>query len=119
MPCHICPRLPRVLRFRLASLIVLALMALAAPPQAEAAKRVALVIGNDAYENVPKLLKARNDAKAMADALTRIGFDVVSAEDVGRRAMSRALVEFEQKIEAGDTALLFFAGHGLDRKSVV
>ncbi|MGE0611107.1 MAG: caspase domain-containing protein [Hyphomicrobiales bacterium] len=112
MPCHICPRLPRVLRFRLASLIVLALMALAAPPQAEAAKRVALVIGNDAYENVPKLLKARNDAKAMADALTRIGFDVVSAEDVGRRAMSRALVEFEQKIEAGDTALLFFAGHG-------
>ncbi|MEC9367410.1 MAG: caspase family protein [Pseudomonadota bacterium] len=79
---------------------------------AQAAKRVALVIGNDAYENVPKLLKARNDAGAMAEALTKMGFDVISAQDVGRRAMSRALVEFENKIESGDTAFMFFAGHG-------
>ncbi len=79
---------------------------------ANAAKRVALVIGNDTYESVPVLQKARNDARAMAEALTAMGFDVISANDVGRRAMSRALVEFERKIGPGDTALLFFAGHG-------
>ena len=77
-----------------------------------AAKRIALVIGNDAYENVPKLQKARNDARSVAQALARLGFEVVTAQDVGRRAMSRALVEFEQKIEPDDLAVLFFAGHG-------
>ncbi len=76
------------------------------------AKRVALVIGNDTYDSVPKLQKARNDAIAMGEALTKMGFDVLSARDVGRRAMSRALSEFENKIEPGDVALLFFAGHG-------
>jgi uncharacterized caspase-like protein len=79
---------------------------------AEAAKRVALVIGNNAYENVPALQKAVNDAEAMSKELAKLGFDVVSAENVGRRAMSRALVELESKIVSGDTALIYFAGHG-------
>ncbi len=81
-------------------------------PLAQAAKRIALVIGNDTYENVPALQKARNDARSMAQALAKLGFDVITASDVGRRAMSRALVEFEGKIGPGDTAMLFFAGHG-------
>ncbi len=89
-----------------------AVLLLTLPLPADAAKRVALVIGNDTYESVPELQKARNDARAMANALTSLGFDVISASDVGRRAMSRALVEFERKIGPGDTALLFFAGHG-------
>ena len=77
-----------------------------------AAKRVALVIGNNDYENVPKLQKAVNDADAISKELAKLGFEVVSAENVGRRAMSRALVELETKIESGDTALIYFAGHG-------
>ncbi|MGH6824861.1 caspase family protein [Methyloceanibacter sp.] len=77
-----------------------------------AAKRVALVIGNNDYENVPALQKAVNDAGAISQELAKLGFDVVSAENVGRRAMSRALVELEGKIETGDTALIYFAGHG-------
>ena len=85
---------------------------LVAPAHEAWAKRVALVIGNDTYESVPVLQKARNDATSMAEALTKLGFDVLSAQDVGRRAMSRALVEFENKIKPGDVALLFFAGHG-------
>jgi len=79
---------------------------------AYAAKRVALVIGNNAYENVPTLQKAVNDSEAISQELAKLGFDVVSAENVGRRAMSRALVELESKIESGDTALIYFAGHG-------
>jgi hypothetical protein len=79
---------------------------------AYAAKRVALVIGNNAYENVPALQKAVNDSEAISQELAKLGFDVVSAENVGRRAMSRALVEIESKIESGDTELIYFAGHG-------
>ncbi|MEM7426457.1 MAG: caspase family protein, partial [Pseudomonadota bacterium] len=94
------------------TLLITALCILLWSLPAEAAKRVALVIGNDTYESVPVLQKARNDSRSMASALTRLGFDVISAENVGRRAMSRALVEFENNIGPGDTALLFFAGHG-------
>jgi hypothetical protein len=79
---------------------------------AQAGKRVALVIGNNAYENVPVLQKAVNDAQSIAQELARLGFEVVSAQNVGRRAMSRALVELEGKVEPGDTALIYFAGHG-------
>ena len=84
---------------------------LAATP-ADAAKRIALVIGNNAYENVPQLQKAVNDADAISKELAKLGFEVVTAQDVGRRAMSRALVELEGKVGAGDTALVYFAGHG-------
>jgi Caspase domain len=61
---------------------------------------------------VPQLQKAVNDADAIAAELSKLGFDVVKAENVGRRAMSRALVELEAKIAPGDTALVYFAGHG-------
>jgi hypothetical protein len=93
------------------AVMTVACVALHATP-AHAAKRVALVIGNNAYENVPALQKAVNDSEAISQELARLGFDVVSAENVGRRAMSRALVELESKIESGDTALIYFAGHG-------
>ena len=93
------------------AVVMVACVSLHASP-ALAAKRVALVIGNNDYENVPALKKAVNDAGAISQELARLGFDVVSAENVGRRAMSRALVELESKIESGDTALIYFAGHG-------
>ncbi|MGB6389871.1 MAG: caspase family protein [Methyloceanibacter sp.] len=95
---------------RLAVGIIACLGLLASP--AHAANRVALVIGNNAYEHVPALQKAVNDSEAIAAELARLGFDVVKAENVGRRAMSRALVELETKIVSGDTALIYFAGHG-------
>jgi len=98
------------LAFSLAVMMVACVSLHAAP--ALAGKRVALVIGNNDYENVPALKKAVNDAGAISQELARLGFDVVSAENVGRRAMSRALVELEGKIETGDTALIYFAGHG-------
>src|SRR6185437_7264473 len=82
--------------------LISALLAVASP--AEAAKRFALVIGNNAYENVPQLQKAVNDADAIAAELSKLGFDVVKAENVGRHAICRALVKLEGKIAPGDTA---------------
>ena len=56
--------------------------------------------------------KAVNGFEAISQELARLGLDVVSAENVGRRAMSCALVELESKIASSDTALIYFAGHG-------
>jgi formylglycine-generating enzyme required for sulfatase activity len=81
-----------------------------------AEKRVALVIGNDVYKNLPifqQLKKARNDARSMGETLKALGFQVTIATDVSRFGMNRLLDTFLSKVEPGDTAALFFAGHGV------
>jgi poly(3-hydroxybutyrate) depolymerase/Flp pilus assembly protein TadD len=76
-------------------------------------RRVALVIGNDRYENLPGLQKAVNDARAVRERLARIGFEVIHVENADRRTMNRKLAELTGKIGRGDTAFFFFAGHGI------
>jgi hypothetical protein len=97
-------------------LILLATLATAALSTAPAfaAKRVALVIGNNDYRNVPKLQKAVNDARSMGDALKNLGFSVMVAENQTRQAFSQSLLAFDSTIEKGDTAFFFFAGHGFE-----
>lgn len=78
------------------------------------AKRVALVIGNDAYSAVSKLSKAVNDAKTMSETLQEIGYEVILATDVSRREMNEKLQQFVSRLDAGDEALFFYAGHGVE-----
>jgi hypothetical protein len=92
--------------------LALALLAQAAPAHAE--KRVALVIGNNDYKNVPKLQKAVNDARTMGDTLKQLGFAVMVAENQTRQAFSQTLLQFDATIQPGDTAFFFFAGHGFE-----
>lgn len=80
----------------------------------EAAKRVALVIGNDAYRQVTPLRKAVTDANAVASALRGIGFAVLVAENQDRQSMSQTLLAFDSTIERDDVAFFFFAGHGFE-----
>jgi len=83
---------------------------------ARADKRVALVIGNDRYLNMPadrQLKKAVNDANTVAAAMRSLGFDVIIGTDLGRQGMVDKLAEFTARLEAGDTAAFFFAGHGV------
>ncbi len=94
------------------SLVASSLVALAQPAQAE--KRVALVIGNNDYKNVPKLQKAVNDARTMGDTLKQLGFSVMVAENQTRQAFSQTLLAFDNAIEAGDTAFFFYSGHGFE-----
>ena len=84
----------------------------AAPAYAE--KRVALVVGNNDYRNVPKLQKAVNDARTMGDTLKQLGFTVMVAENQNRQAFSQTLLAFDRAVEAGDTAFFFYAGHGFE-----
>jgi caspase domain-containing protein len=86
--------------------------AFAAPAYAE--KRVALVVGNNDYRNVPKLQKAVNDARTMGDTLKQLGFTVMVAENQNRQAFSQTLLAFDRAVDAGDTAFFFYAGHGFE-----
>lgn len=98
-----------------AAMACLAAALLAATP-ASAQKRVALAIGNDLYPNLPadrQLRKAANDATTVADALRSLGFDVMVGANLGRQAMIDKLAEFTSRLQPGDTAALFFAGHGV------
>jgi len=84
---------------------------------AAAEPRVALVIGNSAYQgDLPALPNPANDAKLMAKTLKSVGFDVVEAEDATQDAMKKAIAEFSDKLAAAGsegTGLFFYAGHGL------
>jgi hypothetical protein len=81
---------------------------------AHAEKRVALVIGNNDYKNVPKLQKAVNDARTMGDTLKQLGFSVMVAENQTRQAFSETLLAFDAAMDPGDTAFFFYAGHGFE-----
>ena len=77
------------------------------------ARRLALVIGNNDYQNVEKLRNARNDATAMAQALTAAGFAVTREADLGRDAMFKVLDRFVTEIARDDEVVFYFAGHGV------
>ncbi|MFZ5717114.1 MAG: NADase-type glycan-binding domain-containing protein [Bradyrhizobium sp.] len=77
---------------------------------------MALVIGNDLYPNLPadrQLKKAANDATSVADALRSLGFEIVLGTNLGRQAMIDRLADFTARLEPGDTAAVFYAGHGV------
>jgi uncharacterized caspase-like protein len=81
---------------------------------ARAQTKWALVIGNDAYLNVDRLQKATNDARALAAALQRVGFTATLGQNLARRDFVRTIAEFEGRLRPGDTALIFYAGHGVE-----
>jgi hypothetical protein len=100
------------INFCLAILALSIAMGFAATAHAE--KRVALLIGNNTYQNIPRLQTAVNDARAVGTALRGLGFTVILAENQSRRAMSETLLAFDKAVEPGDIALFFFAGHGFE-----
>jgi uncharacterized caspase-like protein len=105
-----------VSRLRCAIFAALTAATVLSAQAAHAENRIALVIGNDRYPNLPagqQLSKAANDANAIGDALQRIGFTVIRGLNLNRQGMVDRLFEFTQKIAPGDTALLFYAGHGV------
>ena len=60
---------------------------------------MALVIGNDAYQQVPKLQKAVNDARAVGDTLKDIGFEVAVIEGLsGVRGLDQGTVMDHERV---------------------
>lgn len=77
-------------------------------------KRVALVIGNGAYRNVPTLLNPPNDARDVAAALQRLGFAVHLVTNGSFDDMRRGLIALGRDAAGADMATVYFAGHGME-----
>src|SRR3954467_2970240 len=110
------PAFRRTVQIALAVLCLLApvreLTAADAVPAVNTAPRFALVIGNGKYGEVP-LKNAPNDARAMADNLKKMGFDVTLKVDASRKDMIDTIREFGGKLaKQKGVGLFYFAGHG-------
>jgi uncharacterized caspase-like protein len=98
---------------RLRILPIIMAMTLMSVASAAADKRVALVIGNGAYENVPHLPNPPHDAKDVADALERSGFEIVLGIDLDKAAMDNAAIRFARAARDADVALFYYSGHAM------
>lgn len=76
-------------------------------------KRVALVIGNGAYQNAIHLDNAVFDAKAVADAFRKLGFQVVDGYDLDIDQMRAKVSEFSDSLTDAKSAVIYYAGHGV------
>ncbi|MGF1623253.1 MAG: caspase family protein [Alphaproteobacteria bacterium] len=77
-------------------------------------RRVALVIGNQAYQYAGELSQTRHDADEMAAALQAVGFDVMLVHDADRRQMQQSLNQFRRELRDADVALVYYSGHGME-----
>lgn len=104
----------RTARALAAALAALCLAATAAEHGPSPARRVALVVGNGHYADVPALDNALNDAADMCAALRELGFEVACVSDLKtRRDFKRELQAFRDRLGPGSVALFYYAGHGL------
>jgi hypothetical protein len=99
--------------------VISALALLAALAEhAHAERRVALVVGNGAYQHTVPLANPRNDAQDIAAALGELGFEVISGTDLDKRSLDLKVREFARALEGADVGLFFYAGHGLQVKGI-
>jgi tetratricopeptide (TPR) repeat protein len=92
---------------------------IAKPPTVTSAvhqgRRIALVIGNSAYQNVTALPNPEHDAAAVAAAFRAVGFETVTlVQNATRQALIDKLRAFGEQSEAADWAVVYYAGHGIE-----
>ena len=97
------------------AVVTLAALLLAAPMASGqgSGRRVALVVGNDAYTELSVLRNAVNDARTVAVALEEVDFTVTRVENATRSRLAAALGRFAGRLRGDDVALFYFAGHGV------
>src|ERR1700758_5119135 len=99
---------------RILLLAIVAVIVVASPALAD--KRVALVIGNSAYQNIPRLDNPRNDAMLMASTLQELGFTLIGggAEiDLDKYSIDTVIQQFGAALQGADVATFCYAGHGV------
>src|SRR5258706_14825947 len=109
----------------LVSLLLCSMLAVAQPDRnlvreksgsSQTKNRIALVIGNGAYTEVPPLKNPPNDARDMAAMLKALRFDLTSGIDVKQREFKRLIRSFRHKLKAGGSGRFFYAGQGVQSK---
>ena len=105
------------LQFLLAFAALLVSGALTKPAWAE--RRIALVVGIDAYPNLDAdmhLQRAVADANSVSNGLAKIGFSVTTLStgpEVTDDYFEQRLSRFAQTVQQGDIVVFYFAGHGV------
>jgi hypothetical protein len=93
--------------------VVLCIVAICVSFTAQAAGKVALVIGNGAYTNINPLPNPANDASDVAAMLEKLGFTVFGGNDLDYTTMGAKVGEFADAAADADVTLFFYAGHGV------
>jgi uncharacterized caspase-like protein len=107
------PALLNLRGFLRGAFLTAALLLICQPAFAE--KRVALVLGNSTYQNVPPLSNPINDGGLMAATFKQAGFDVVESRfDLTALETRRILRDFADKARDADIAVVYYAGHGME-----
>lgn len=76
--------------------------------------RVALVVGNQAYQSYTQLSNPVSDAKLMKQTLEKMGFKVIYLVNAQNRTLKKALQKFSKLLDAESVGLFYFAGHGIE-----
>jgi uncharacterized caspase-like protein len=108
--------LPRIRRLIVSLLAVFPLALVVTAGTAQAERRIALVIGNAAYQAGGPLATPANDAGLIAQTLQAAGFDVVGARDLDQDSLRHAFRDFLEKASSSgpDTvAFVYVGGYGL------
>ena len=96
------------------ALLAVSLASFGVVAQAPLDVRVALIIGNAAYVNVPVLANSTNDAKSIANIMKKLGFKVFDVIDGDKASMERAIDQMKDQLKGQQAvAMLYYAGHGL------
>jgi uncharacterized caspase-like protein len=74
--------------------------------------RLALVIGNSNYANLPKLSNPTNDARSIADVLQKLGYKTQLLLDASDQKIRSEVRRFASESSKADFALVYYAGHG-------
>jgi len=89
--------------------LVVAVGSLAADASAEDG-RIALLIGNTDYRNLPPVRTASVDARALSAAFNELGFSVETAIDLDAGALSRTVQGFAGRASEAEAAVIGFFG---------
>lgn len=95
---------------RRVALYSLFILSLGVPAMAGQGK-LALVVGNQAYQNVPRLANPGNDARGVADALRRLGFEVTLLTDVNTEVFNVVVKAFAVQAKSADAVVFYYSGH--------
>lgn len=101
----------RILTSLMAFVVAVAIFTTASMASTE--RRLALVVGNSAYQHATPLANPANDAEAMANKLEGLGFETYVGFDLDKIGMERLLRDFARASRDSDVNLFFYAGHGM------
>lgn len=98
--------------------LILSLLSAFSMLPAQASERVALVIGNDAYQHASTLNTAVSDAKAVGESLKKLGFDVLPLMNAGVEDVLDSFITLAERARGAEAVLVYYAGHGIESNGV-